>query len=699
MNTNKQEHDPLSEQSLMADVHTITGFGWRRNGSPAALRTASFFREQFERKGLATTVESWPFNLYYPQEWSLTGHPALGTGDDVPWQANSIPIWYSAPGAVRGKAVYIDARTGSPDLANIDITGKVLLVDVSYIGNFSSTDGSPVRDHGLYAAAVKRGAAGYVRRAGAPGNAVMLMHFAQNFPTHKGAAQLGAIPAFTVGQTDFDRLAETAKAGLEIELSNVLTDVPKGEELVVTGGSLGPGEHRLRAIVDDVVGVLPGLTDEIIIVAAHYDSTFDGAVDNATGNAVLLGLMRHYAALPVGKRAKTMVFLASGAHDTGDFDLYHFVEKHEEDLLPRTVAFNWLDHMAAGIDQAAPGNTVAHGVIAAENELLRSHITEHMAAFGVPVEPVLGPASTISHLPPYVPSYNVTLAPSWYHSPEDTAEKVPRQALAAMAAAQRSLLDTLMSTKGSDLRAANQSATAIAAATRKTRAAGGTPAGVPSKVTDGVFFSVPPELPHGRHRIARDLIENAHRERLMIAATELLASKGYRDFGIREICKDASVSQTAFYVCYEDKDACIFAAYQRFIDVLTDQLTASAEPQDRAIDTIAAFVENYVDALQRDLVTARAFQVEMETLGYPARSIRRRALAGLAHTLAYQLAHNGIDVSKAATLSAVYAMRQTVSDALDEQTHPDLLALVPETTGWVTRMIHPDASSIVGTGC
>ncbi|MDJ0104870.1 M28 family peptidase [Rhodococcus erythropolis] len=495
MNGNKHVHDPLSEQSLIADVHTITGFGWRRNGSAAAERTASFFREQFELHGLDTTVESWPFNLYYPQQWSLTAHPVSGPSDEMPWQANSIPIWYSAPGTVSGEAVYIDARAGNPDLSDIDVLGKVLLVDVNYIGNFSATDGSSVSSAGLYNAAVNKGAAGYVRRAGAPGNAVMLMHFAQNFPTHKSAAQLGSIPAFTVGQMDFDRLADAANAGLEIELSNVLTDVPKGGELVVTGGSLGPGEHRLRAIVDDVVGILPGVSDEVVIVAAHYDSTFDGAVDNATGDAVLLGLMRHYTALPVEKRAKTMVFLASGAHDTGDFDLYHFVERHQDDLLLRTVAFNWLDHMAADVDKAAPGNTVVHGVIAAENEMLRLHITEHMAAFGVPTEPVLGPASTISHLPPHVPSYNVTLAPSWYHSPEDTVEKVPRHALAAMAAAQRSLLDTLMSAKGSDLRAANPLATAIAGAERKTRAAGGQPAETPNKVTGGAFFALAPELP------------------------------------------------------------------------------------------------------------------------------------------------------------------------------------------------------------
>ncbi len=461
MNTHEQLTGPLSEQSLMNDVRTITEFGWRRNGAPAARNAAAFFREQFELNGLDTTVESWPFNLYYPQEWSITASTHSGTGKDAPRHVNSIPIWYSAPGNAAGDAYYVNARTQSPDLDGIDLAGKILLVDVGYVGNFSPTDGSPVSDAGLYAAAVRAGAAGYIRRAGAPGNAVMLMHFAQKFPTHKEPARLGAIPAFTIGQADFDNLAGHVNAGLQLTLSNLLSEVPKGAERVVTGGSLGPGEHMLRAVVDDVVGLLPGLSEEIIIVAAHYDSTFDGAVDNATGCAVLLGLMRIFAALPLEQRAKSMVFLASGAHDTGDFDLYHFVEKHQDDLLPRTVAFNWLDHMAANVDRAHPGNAVAHGVIAAENNLLRSYITEHMSAFDIPAKPVLGPASTISHLPPYVPSYNVTLAPSWYHSPEDTLEKVPAQDLVPMAAAQRSLMQALMNADGPELRAANASAMAM----------------------------------------------------------------------------------------------------------------------------------------------------------------------------------------------------------------------------------------------
>ncbi len=437
--------DPLSAESLMADVRLITELGWRRNGSPAARNAAAHFRREFERASLTTTVESWPFNLYYPQEWSVSAHPTGQPPANV-WRANSLPIWYSTPGAARGGVVYVDARTGSPSFEGMDLAGKVVLADISYAGNFLPSDGSSSSERGLYATAVAAGAVGYVRRAGAPGNATMLMHFAQNFPTHAHDARLGQIPAFTVGQVDFDRLAREAAIGSEIELHNVLLDVPKGGWATAVGGSLGPGEHALHAVVDDVIGILPGKSDDVVIIASHYDSTFDGAVDNATGNAVLLGLMRHYTALPLAERPRTLVFLASGGHDTGDFDLYHFVERHRDDLLQRTIAFNWLDHMAADGSCTPPGNTVVHGVIASENEELRDQIRTHMSAFGIPVAPLIGPASTISHLPPYVPSYNVTLAPSWYHSAEDTIATVPAEQLAVMATAQRVLIDALMRT-------------------------------------------------------------------------------------------------------------------------------------------------------------------------------------------------------------------------------------------------------------
>lgn len=60
---------------------------------------------------------------------------------------------------------------------------------------------------------------------------------------------------------------------------------------------------------------------------------------------------------------------------------------------------------------------------------------------------------------------------------------------------------------------------------------------VTARITEGVFFTTPPDLPRGRHELSRDDVLTAQRERLMIATTELMADSGYQGVGVRQIAK------------------------------------------------------------------------------------------------------------------------------------------------------------------
>ena len=82
-------------------------------------------------------------------------------------------------------------------------------------------------------------------------------------------------------------------------------------------------------------------------------------------------------------------------------------------------------------------------------------------------------------------------------------------------------------------------------------------------VHDGVFFVLPDALPRGRHHLTAEQVSEAQRERMLAAVTELLAAHGYRGFGVGEIATRAGVSLGTFYECFENKDACIFAGYDR----------------------------------------------------------------------------------------------------------------------------------------
>lgn len=189
-----------------------------------------------------------------------------------------------------------------------------------------------------------------------------------------------------------------------------------------------------------------------------------------------------------------------------------------------------------------------------------------------------------------------------------------------------------------------------------------------------VFFTVPDALPRGRHNLTREQVREAQRERLLVAMTELLAARGYRALGPGEIAGRAGVSLGAFYANFENKDACVFAGYERFIEILLERMTAVDTSALRPDATVRALLGAWIETLQSDLVVARAYHVEIDALGLPARRRRRDAMALFAQYIR-QLAEAKIadvDLPWTAYIGVVYAARQLVADTLDDAEEPDL---------------------------
>jgi AcrR family transcriptional regulator len=224
------------------------------------------------------------------------------------------------------------------------------------------------------------------------------------------------------------------------------------------------------------------------------------------------------------------------------------------------------------------------------------------------------------------------------------------------------------------------------------------------RVTPGVFFGGAAVLPRGPHALPREAVLAEQRERLMAAVTELIAAGGYARVKIGSLAGRAKISRTAFYECFPSKEACAYAAYERFTEVLLRNLAEGAAEAQRGealdmADVLLSIQYAYFGALEQDLVATRAFLVEFDALTLEARERRRVAIKGIAAylrqihaelsesdpTLAPVFAEN-------VYLGLTYMIRQRACDALDEHPRPNLRAIADRLTPWLLTAYRPGAA-------
>src|SRR5262249_43469894 len=164
---------------------------------------------------------------------------------------------------IDAEAVWVGLGTEG-DFAGRDVRGKVVVVQSmpmpGVVAHSAAYNGSAQR-------AAERGAAAILVNIAIPGNYQVAAFFGAGRPSAGSG-----LPSFSIGTEDMTALQQMMWAGpvrlhvrLDVEQRNGLRDA-------------------------SVWGALPGTSDEDIIVMAHHDAYFEGALDNASGMAVMLGL-------------------------------------------------------------------------------------------------------------------------------------------------------------------------------------------------------------------------------------------------------------------------------------------------------------------------------------------------------------------------------------------------------------------------
>ncbi len=120
---------------------------------------------------------------------------------------------------------------------------------------------------------------------------------------------------------------------------------------------LAAGPHRARLSIDgrieaarshNVVGRLPGIGDETVIVGSHHDAPWASAVEDASGMALVLAQAAYWASLPSAERPHNLTFVLTAGHMAGGAGTRAFVNQHAGDL-DQVVLEVHLEHAAAEV--------------------------------------------------------------------------------------------------------------------------------------------------------------------------------------------------------------------------------------------------------------------------------------------------------------------------------------------------------------
>lgn len=222
---------------------------------------------------------------------------------------------------------------------------------------------------------------------------------------------------------------------------------------------LGQGKPvRLRYSLDavrqpalptaDVLAVLPGAGDEEVMLVAHLDGYFEGAIDNASGLAVMMALAEHYAKIPQAQRGRTLVFVAAAGHHDGGQGTLPVHQAHD---FSKTA---WI----ANLEHVAHVSAVRYG-----HRLRRSTATEPMRwtvrasaratqivldafrKFNVGLFAEMEPRAfgEIGAIYADAPSIEAISGPEVKHSEQDTVDWVPANGLEQIARAHAQIIDDL----------------------------------------------------------------------------------------------------------------------------------------------------------------------------------------------------------------------------------------------------------------
>ncbi len=269
----------------LEEIRSNEKLGYRTAGSEAELATGDMLKEEMERIGLQDVTKD-AFTL---DTWTFTKAQLCfedGAGEEYIAELGGYQTNFVTDGAET--FTVIDGGQGTEaDLAGLDVTGKLVLVDINQRADWWI-------NYPAYEAHLA-GAAAVI--AVQDGGYAEVSDDALNAQDVCGPSDA---PAFSMSRTDAALLRAAMDENGE---ANVTLDADSRVEMDGTSYN--------------VIGTIPGRdTESMVLMSAHYDSYFAGFQDDNAAIALMMGIAK--GLIDSGYQPeKTLVFCAMAAEEWG----------------------------------------------------------------------------------------------------------------------------------------------------------------------------------------------------------------------------------------------------------------------------------------------------------------------------------------------------------------------------------------------
>lgn len=401
----KEKKDPAlipAKEEIFSWIEYLCSLGHRRSGTENNWKSAQYIAEKFKEFGMEDVRFDHPdAKLFFPEEWSLK----IGA-EEIPcyfinYTNFSGKIGEFDTGEITAELVYVG--DGRPeDFEGVDVKGKIVVANnrwldynLDYFEKYHASDKcwwydprntvtsrsqyihkntyDPNTFPQNYCDAVNKGAVGYIGVL--IDNCDHYEHYNENYSQayakfldqEKYHFNTMYQPGLWINRTwgeELKRRIESAEGPLMATMRM---------------------RNRVEASHANVVsGILPGMSDEIILVHSHHDSSFQGAAQDASGMSVVLAIAKYFSQIPREQRKKTLMFGAMDSHFSGYAGHEGFIQRMQDenrkivmDFVIEHVSMEAVDNIdAEGDEMCFTGEIGMRLIYASENKLILDMLTE-----------------------------------------------------------------------------------------------------------------------------------------------------------------------------------------------------------------------------------------------------------------------------------------------------------------------------------